>query len=1094
MSFFAGLDERERARREQDKALKEYLKLQNEETKRSGPGDKRLEYRGGNTAQCHWLESELNAGKTMLATLAARVDKLQDSTTADAATIRELSRQVAESDQRAREAAAQLASRMERDSSKLHQLVADIAGRQQSEERTIRDQDDRFRAAAEAINQMRYTTEASLLKANQVGNEFYAKAKDWEAEMRRGAESMRAIKDHEQALESLHTTVSATTETLARRTESALGEIRQRIDADARFRGQFEDSIRGVCAEIRRVIQSQERDLIDRVESLRQAAAAGVERVRQENAAALADRLEQQHQHEREVRDSQALLLEKVSQQLLAVDAILGDERQARRTLEAQLQTTLEEGFKLMQTAIAKRFGEVVENHQELKASVAQVTRSLQDSVFLVEKTLEGKIASVEEVLRAEIKSRMETDSAVSGLAEELTLKLDHSERKLAARIDEGIAESAREHDALVNETRETVAQVSKSIASAAADADTQLSALAGRIGESTRAVRDEIKALAANAAGIESDLRAAIDQAQAKMASESDRLESLVAENGAKMKGVDAACRELRVHVDERINLRGAQLDAALEAFKTELASRATKAEFADLSHLATTEDQRARTLIESLQKQVSELGASLDRHVSRTDLEDARAEIRLEVASAQEKAAHVEERLLQMSSDMATRISADTLVETESRLRESMRAIHERVSENDQQLQTMRSGLEERATNDMVSEVKTELAHRVLEQQQRIQHFATEIQGLREAFAAMPARADLEHVSASVTEQISSLVHSLNKLDSAQKAALASATERLDAQLASIGKREEDNHAKTQEAMSNINGQIESLEASAALLRQELAARIDTNTAAIEDKAHQLKEAIDAARQMADERLVEFSRRTDGISLSLSELSQHVTDAKQAAQLAAAESERREESAIQELRSVVAGLAQQKLVDELHSELDAVVDKLSSRIDIAMLTFEQQRQRMSDHEQANKDRWREMASANERSIRDSQQAIKSAREALSSRLASMEALVHEATKRAESSGADVKKLKADIQGPLAHTMHALERDVSLVKEDMRRCVVEREVMAIVATATRSVEARIDRVQDNISDLRREIEPVLQALPTTFTGAGGEF
>eukprot|EP00842_Homolaphlyctis_polyrhiza_P000175 jgi/Hompol1/1158/HPOL_004472-RA len=288
--------------------------------------------------------------------------------------------------------------------------------RQQLDDRLRQDQEEKFRTTSELLNQLRYKSEASLLKANQVGNEFYAKAKEWEGESRRVGDVIRGVKELDQALGSVKTSMDTTSEAIVRRVETSAAEIRQRIEAESRNRSLFEENIRGVCSETRKALQQQDHDIIDRVEGLRQLMTQLIERDRQERDKMVADMLETIRSHERSTRESQSQLLERVSQQLLTLDAVLGDERQARKVLESQVQSIIEEGFKIIQQSVIKRAEETQQQQYELRANMTSAIKSLQESIVLIEKTMDQKLASVEDVLRAEIKSRMETDTAVANL------------------------------------------------------------------------------------------------------------------------------------------------------------------------------------------------------------------------------------------------------------------------------------------------------------------------------------------------------------------------------------------------------------------------------------------------------------------------------------------------------------------------------------------------------------------------------------------------------------------------------------------------------------------------------------------------------
>jgi hypothetical protein len=83
---------------------------------------------------------------------------------------------------------------------------------------------------------MKYKMESYIQKTEQVGSDLNIKTRDWVSESQKGAEAMKAIKTHDQALHSLHSVIDSSNDGLVRKIEACQCEIKQRFESEQRGR------------------------------------------------------------------------------------------------------------------------------------------------------------------------------------------------------------------------------------------------------------------------------------------------------------------------------------------------------------------------------------------------------------------------------------------------------------------------------------------------------------------------------------------------------------------------------------------------------------------------------------------------------------------------------------------------------------------------------------------------------------------------------------------------------------------------------------------------------------------------------------------
>ncbi|KAJ3087274.1 hypothetical protein HK102_011456 [Quaeritorhiza haematococci] len=1024
-----------------------------------------------------WLEAELNLGKTMLAQLTAKVDKMQETLAIDALSLRNVAKQVEETDRRGREVNQELSIRLERDQLKLHQTLADVVARQRHLEKGKEDEENKNRVLMEELNTLRYKIESYSLVASEVNNEFRARTKDWEFEQQRGVEAVRAIKGHDHALEMIQQSVQSKADAMDKKIDMSILEMRQRVDNETRGRATFEQTMRDMYHEVRKVLQSQERTLLDRIESTRQGFVQAAERERQDREKTVNSVVEQVRSLERAMKESEKTILDKVSAQVTAIETTVGEEKSVRAKFQTQLQSDVEEGFKLVHQGVSKKATELQDQATDLKHSLGLAVKSLQESIVLVEKAGDQKLNAVEDVLRVEIKSRMELDQRLDQALSVVNDNLDSMEKKIMDSVEELVEDCRSEDVRLDKDLQDAIEQLKQSKTRSVEDIDNQLGQIRKRIAESEGTIKEKFKSV-----GLEIDQ---LRQAQQEVVAESEtrlreQLSELRLENEAtqsKMREVELTSQQVKTEIEDKFNFKTMQMDQTLEAFKEELGQRVTIKDAEDT-------DNRIKGTINSLQTSITHLVQGLattkdeiETRATKKDLDEAEARTKSAVAATMARLVQLSEELVATKEDVASKSAKKDVADVEDKLKALI-----------VQLQTRDVELE-----DMVNIVKEELADRVFKKQmaETEQRLRSHLQTLEEKDLKLEKTlTDLTDTMATkaTKQEMADVDKTFRTMITAIEAATGDMT-------GAIREEQADNFRATHDAfeakLANIDAQLNTLQLKTNGLDngiEQMKMKISDN-----DTAHRFKlqeQALSLDGKLADQRTL-FEKMKESVQEDLKQMATRIEDVPRQFhnndvqygefKRFVTETLQRESEKVLHWLTELRDNLQTKVTDQeferLQSEVNGTLQKIGAQVEIDGMTCEQLRQRLQEVDVQMRERIREIRTQQERMVGEHAQVLTQWRETAHKRFEDIESRLTQYPKLIDQSIGEIKRIRYDIDDRINLELLKTEKELAHVKNEVQHRVSERHIDDTLTNALNPIITRIERLSSTIEEVRTSME-----------------
>ena len=1031
-----------------------------------------------------WLESELQSGKTVISTLTAKVDKLTEHMNIESLTMKEIQRQLESTARNASIGNQELNSKIERDQIKLHQSIADISARQRHIENASIEDETRNRQLLEELNNLRYRLESFSLTANEATAEVRATAHELDIEQQRGAENFRAIKDQEHAISVLHNAVESKSDAVKRAVDVALQDIRQKFDNEARSRTTFEQNFKELYSEIRKIIQSQERNLSDRIDAARQSSMQSLERERQEREKSLTIIVEQMRAWEKAVKDTEVQILHKVTEKFNQMEVSLSEEHNLRTKFESGLRSDVEEGFRLMQQASSKRAIELNDSQNELKHRVGNAVRTLQESILLVEKTGETKFGNIEEVVRAEIKSRMETDRNLESSTANFEVQLENIERKILDKINE-ITDTLNDQDSrIVEELSKTSDQLTESKQRSVADLENKLSLINTRFKEDEQENKEALKSIIVHLEQIQRDYQDAINISEQRT---DDKIVEIRREEDvlrAKVSDAESMVQDVKINIEEKMNLRTVQMDQTMEAFKQELRSKFSNKDGEDLETRLKASITSIYTSVSHLVQSISVVKDDLESRVTKKEMDEIEGKLKNLIAVAQEKIVLINEEITLSKEDIATKSTKVEMVEMEDRLK----AINLQLQIKDSQLE------------DLINGIKEEIADRVLktQMQEMDQRFRLHLNNLESK------NAELDKLSVETKEEIKLLS---TKQESAEaKAMIEKIVQTLKDDLhAKIEKDKVEHHKLSQETQDQWN-----------LMMSKLTAELVTTTAKTDSLSNTLegvklkitdndttirlkmKETAQTQESILNDHLLLFEKIRQDTNDQIKELSEKVEDIPRSLQyneMQQSEFKRYiSEQLIKEqentsrlltsIRDNVSSKVNENEFEQLQTEVSTSMQRIHAQIDIEKMSVEQLRDRILEIENQGRARLQEIRSYNEKGIKEQSSAVRQWRESAFKKFEDLEARMNAYPKIIESTAAEVKKIRFELNEKMGLEMVKLEKDVQTLKNDIQSKVSSKLMYESIVSALSPLEVRIERLNNEQTTSQQQPQQALPPLP----------
>ncbi|KAJ3276256.1 hypothetical protein HDV01_005704 [Terramyces sp. JEL0728] len=522
------------------------------------------------------VESELQSGKYLTATLSAKIDSLQENIRTENANIVEITKHFSQRDQEAREALGRLSQKLELESQKVQRLVSELATSKQRESIVGTEQDGQIKALNDKINILTSKLEAYAQKTNEVGNSLNFQSRELSMEVRKQNDSLKSIKMHENALNALSEAVGSTSENLSKKMQIAANELFQKIEQEARARRLLEESIHHDTQEYRRMI---ERQFVDRVDSLQHATSSQIDTDRQDFekiANALQNKL---LRLESTTFDGQEQLAQLISQRLQLLDTQLQDLDLSNRKLESKMVTAISELSQRSELTIAKSEERNEKKFKDINKNVVSVQKIVHESILLSEKTLLDKIKSLEDVLRVEIKSRMDSDSKLN----EYILSAEAINEGFQTKFEDvqiGMEEYKQENAKILNLIKNTALQLSKSQDRWTSTFETEISSVKTQISKNKIILENQFDSFKQE---VLNNVEENVKLNEEENLKTFKGMETLVQGNARQIGSISESLDSLKQETRKASSIQLAQTDATFEALKIDLAGKCTLKTFED-------------------------------------------------------------------------------------------------------------------------------------------------------------------------------------------------------------------------------------------------------------------------------------------------------------------------------------------------------------------------------------------------------------------------------------------------------------------------------------------------------------------------------
>lgn len=1024
------------------------------------------------------IEAEVQNGRILMASLSARVDRLQEMSMTDEAMIRDMSKKQDLSDQQIREMGQQLSMRSDRDTLKLQQMLQEVISKQRNVDSLRQEQEGQNRVVIEQLNHMRYKMEAYVLKTEQVGSDLNVKTRDWINESQKGVETMKAVKDHDQALHSLHSVVDSSADALARKFDAAQFEIRQRFDSELRARQLFETNVRELCSEWRKVVQNQERELIDRIESIRQGMQSVIEREGSSREKSIQGIISQQREFEKEIKDSRMSLMEQFSQQIRSVEVEIASERQNTKEMESRIQQSTNEGSSIMQSSMNKRLAESYEQNINTKYTMSQIAKALQDSIVVADKASSSKLKSLEDVLRAEIKSRMDTDATMSGLAAEIKKNIEMIQENTENKLQDFQEQQNADIAQLEESSRATAEDATQSALRSISMIDVEVQRL-------SKSLKNQETGSLLEKKDIRDQLEALSNTLDLKL---EDTKLSLLQEISSGQQGLDLSSRfeeldtgmkSLEARVEDKFNFKTVQIDSTMDAFKEELEFRVT---VDDMKRL----DLDASSMRESLEMSKKELNSNLD--MVRQSLGQYSTKV------DQESGQKVLSDLLSTMS-----LSANEL---ESQISELQIVLESKINKSDL------SKLNDKNEKVMADfrDTKLELSKLIEEMTIKVENGSTVINGIDDRFINIEVKlreCDLSNEKSAVEfktiyeklatvhevdEKYNSITETIHDTLNAMQSAIMDRKEEVADLEDSVGIRMDEHTAKIEnehtESLKKYDKFKKDVEESLDQLNDKLTKKITEAMSTFESSL--LKQKSSAANLETE--LIERSKMFNEKIQEVFQTIEQVSDGRDEQQ---DDIQTRFDSIttkVEDLEELISLKLSKRDLERQRAEFEDQIQKVQDSIEQELGSIEHIQKRLSEQDEEWKEKHSGLNLSIERSTKDQLHSTKVLKDLVTRRIDSIE---NKIKKTAPPVGDDFSSEIKDMRQELKNQHRSIsknEGDIYGLKRDLKSTITERlmdsHVMNIVSPLQRKLYD-IQEAMDALSDHRNRASSIASAQHT---------
>lgn len=1023
--------------------------LQNEKMARKWIGDHDL-----------IAENEVQNAKILMASLNAKIDKLQEKSLSDDLVIQELTKKLSEADQNFRDFTQQMSVKTDKDTLKLQQMLQEIISKQRNAESVRQEQEGQNRVVLEQLNHMRYKMESYIIKTDQVGSDLHVKSRDWVAESQKGSEAIKAIKNHDQALNVLHSVLDSTNDSLMRRIEGSHTEIKQRLESEQRARQQFETNMRDLCSEWRKVVQNQERELIDRIEGLRQNFQRGLESecsIRESSILIISNSI---RDFEKQVKDTESGAVDQFNQRIRALENLIAEERQSLNEQENRLQNSLEEGLAFMQSNINKRMTESYEHNMETKHSMSQIAKTLQESISIADKSSASKIKGLEDVIRAEIKSRIDTDATISGLAVEIKKNIEIIEEKTLNHLkdsqDQIRADIIQISDELKATSEMTTETINKTITILEVDVEKLSKALKGNEINTLHALEEIRDKLSQGVSNVEEKA----EQNKLELQSEIEKSNEIKNGHLNAMAQIENNLNELESRVNDKLNFKAIQIDSTMDAFKAELEGRATKDDLLKASEQVKTEIKSFNAAIEQKLDLISDKLIKQDEMTSDKDL------IKDVVKSVEVIKSAIDERI------DATNIRMDELCEKAEKnilICDDLKKSEFHLTNN---FEKIRSEVK-KCTSDFdvkIEETKNQFQESISETQKELDE---KISTAKNSIDDKVDNATLKEIDQKYNLIVTTIHDTLNAMQTAlmdRKEEIADLEDEFEKRAEETSEKNERHIQATQVTIEKLKKDIDQL-----ILNQQdkIMKKINENLSSLNINANKQKNAIEKVETELIDRSKLFNSKVKDIFKAIKE----INDSKESYQDEILNQLEKMEMKIEQAEESLKAKLNMHHLEKQSNEIEELIEKIDARIDVNHHLVEQLQKRMTEQEQVFKERQKGIDLATERYSKDQAHSLRSLKDSFLRKIDYLENKLKGLPQSTDIVTADIKELRQDLKNHIQRAINKIEGDIIGLKADMKFTVTERNLDVSITNAITPLQKKIYDLEELIDSLNKSEE-----------------
>jgi chromosome segregation ATPase len=805
---------------------------------------------------------------------------------------------------------------------------------------------------------------------------------------------------------------------------------------------------------------NQERELSDRIEGLKNHFMGAIE-MESSSREALSQMVKiNMKEFEKQFIDSQVSVGEQYSRQMRSLENLISDERKASSEMESRFQGSLDQGISFVQSTINKRMTESYEHNIETRQNVSQVAKTLQDSISIAEKSCSSKIKKLEDVLRAEIKSRMDTDATISGLAVEIKNKIDEIEEKTISHLRDS-QEQLKSDIMQISEELKSTAELASEMATRSL---TMLEVDVERISKSLKSqelsLLDNIKKahdeFIQESTKLEKKLSESKEQLTADISNANKYREELL----NRFSQFEMDLKQIEERVNEKFNFKSIQLDATMDTFKNELEARGT---IIEMNQLSETLGHKIR------------------------DLEVATGE-KLQFVNDESKITFVNKTEYSSEIDamkaLINEFTGETLTFT-LKLKEiepKIKELEHSIENHDSIITNMKDSKKELSktvekikldsekcielTNDFTNRILT--INEILEENVHVSKDAFELK-IAELTDIINLKAETLVVK-EIDNKYNSVIMNIHDTVNAMQAALMDQKEEIADMEDAYGLKIDENATKielltlaNENSIEHIRHEIENniKQSNAKLLNKTTESISATNTAIIKQQniVGKIETELIERSKLFNSKVKELFQVVDDINTGRDDFQDtiQIQIDRYVSKLGESEEKFKTRASLHD-------------IEKLRDEIEDIVQKVESRIDINHLIGEQLQKRITEQEMMCKDRNEGLDSASVRTSKEQIHNNRTLKESINRRIDHLESKI-KAIPTTETVCADIKEIRYDLKNNLQRSINKMETEIIGMRADSKYAVTQQNMDVFFANSISPLKKRMYQLEEIIEN-----------------------